>query len=75
MNMHISNQAGIYAGEGGYDIEVGENTDLKGAVRRDLLILNHCFIGQIYATMDVASNNNRSKLLRSCGWYMKNQGG
>ena len=28
----VTDQAGIYAGEGGYDIEVGKNTDLKGAV-------------------------------------------
>ena len=28
----VQEQAGIYAGEGGFDIEVGGNTDLKGAV-------------------------------------------
>ncbi|MEL7633486.1 MULTISPECIES: hemagglutinin repeat-containing protein [Sporomusa] len=28
----VTEQAGIYAGEGGFDIEVGGNTDLKGAV-------------------------------------------
>jgi filamentous hemagglutinin len=28
----VTDQAGIYAGEGGFDIEVGGNTDLKGAV-------------------------------------------
>ena len=28
----VTDQAGIYAGEGGFDIEVGKNTDLKGAV-------------------------------------------
>ncbi|MEL7636062.1 MULTISPECIES: hemagglutinin repeat-containing protein [Sporomusa] len=28
----VTEQAGIYAGEGGFDIEVGKNTDLKGAV-------------------------------------------
>ncbi|MGL5513486.1 MAG: hemagglutinin repeat-containing protein, partial [Sporomusa sp.] len=28
----VSDQAGIYAGEGGFDINVGGNTDLKGAV-------------------------------------------
>ncbi|SCM83039.1 hypothetical protein KL86SPO_60001 [uncultured Sporomusa sp.] len=28
----VTEQAGIYAGEGGFDINVGKNTDLKGAV-------------------------------------------
>ncbi len=28
----VTEQAGIYAGEGGFDIKVGKNTDLKGAV-------------------------------------------
>ena len=28
----VTDQAGIYAGKGGFDIEVGKNTDLKGAV-------------------------------------------
>ncbi len=28
----VTEQAGIYAGEGGFNIEVGKNTDLKGAV-------------------------------------------
>jgi len=28
----VTDQAGIYAGEGGFDINVGKNTDLKGAV-------------------------------------------
>ncbi|MGL5514204.1 MAG: hemagglutinin repeat-containing protein, partial [Sporomusa sp.] len=28
----VTDQAGIYAGEGGFDINVGGNTDLKGAV-------------------------------------------
>ncbi|MCC5468234.1 hemagglutinin repeat-containing protein, partial [Pelosinus baikalensis] len=28
----VTEQAGIYAGEGGFDIHVGKNTDLKGAV-------------------------------------------
>ncbi|WP_217645154.1 hemagglutinin repeat-containing protein [Pelosinus propionicus] len=28
----VTDQAGIYAGEGGFNIEVGGNTDLKGAV-------------------------------------------
>ncbi|SEP42887.1 hemagglutinin repeat-containing protein, partial [Propionispora vibrioides] len=28
----VTEQAGIYAGEGGFDITVGKNTDLKGAV-------------------------------------------
>lgn len=28
----VTEQAGIYAGQGGFDIHVGENTDLKGAV-------------------------------------------
>ncbi|SEP27465.1 two-partner secretion domain-containing protein [Propionispora vibrioides] len=28
----VTEQTGIYAGEGGFDIQVGQNTDLKGAV-------------------------------------------
>ena len=28
----VTDQAGIHAGQGGFDIEVGKNTDLKGAV-------------------------------------------
>ena len=28
----MTNQSGIFAGKGGFDIKVGNNTDLKGAV-------------------------------------------